>query len=243
MNVTTTDRNIDSLHPTAQTAIKLLFQECHKAGIDIFVTETFRSQARQNYLYEQGRTRSGKIVTWTKSSRHTSKLAWDIAASTLKGNKDIYNVSILKKAGAIANKLNITWGGNWKNNIDYPHFEVSTSWTIPKGYKLEGKVSIPTSSNKPISIVSDKNKLPQVELTVNDNKNNTVLDKGVEEELKFTSATLEKELDKLVNNPTSRKQIIDRAVKELGYSESWKTKKDVADGDILSMALSLALKK
>ncbi|CAM5566737.1 putative protein OS=Lysinibacillus sphaericus OX=1421 GN=LS41612_07820 PE=4 SV=1 [Lysinibacillus sphaericus] len=47
----------------------------------MFITETYRSQARQHYLYTQGRTRPGKVVTWTLNSNHKSSLAWDIAVS------------------------------------------------------------------------------------------------------------------------------------------------------------------
>ncbi|MGE7841407.1 hypothetical protein ACQKNX_11485 [Lysinibacillus sp. NPDC093712] len=51
-----------------------------KAGIkNIFITETYRSQERQNYLYAQGRTRPGQIVTSTLNSNHKSRLACDIA--------------------------------------------------------------------------------------------------------------------------------------------------------------------
>lgn len=178
MSVTQTCRDIDELLPVAQKAIRLFFQECYRAGIAIFVTETYRSQERQKYLYAQGRTRPGNIVTWTLDSYHKNRLAWDIAASTLNGNTNIYNTTIIKKAGAIANKLGITWGGNWKNNLDYPHFEVSSNWSIPKGYKLEGKVSIPTRSNVPITMVNSINQLPRPELNVDDNK--------LEEEIKLT---------------------------------------------------------
>ncbi|MGE7092614.1 hypothetical protein ACQKII_14440 [Lysinibacillus sp. NPDC048646] len=38
----------------------------------------YRSQARQNYLYAQGRTRPGPIVTLTLNSNHKSRLVWDI---------------------------------------------------------------------------------------------------------------------------------------------------------------------
>ncbi len=58
MSVTTVIRDLSQLLPVAQTACKLLFQECYKAGIrDIFITETYRTQERQNYLYQQGRSR------------------------------------------------------------------------------------------------------------------------------------------------------------------------------------------
>ena len=161
--VTTTCRDIGELNNVAQIAIKLLFQECHKAGIDIFVTETYRSQARQNYLYEQGRSRKGNVVTWTKSSRHTSRMAWDIGASTVKGNANIYNTAIIKKAGAIAMKLGIIWGGqpSWvKAGVtDYPHFEVNSNWKMPRGYKLEGSITIPTKSNQEI-VLGKQNKVP-----------------------------------------------------------------------------------
>lgn len=177
-SVTTMCRDIDELTSVAQKAIRLFFQECYKAGIAVFVTETYRSQERQNYLYAQGRTRAGSIVTWTTNSRHKSRLAWDICASTLNGNTNIYNTAIIKKAGVIAGKLGITWGGTWVNNLDYPHFEVKSNWTMPKGYSLEGAVSIPTKSNVPIKLVKSVANLPKVPTVVDDSE--------LEEEIKLT---------------------------------------------------------
>lgn len=79
-SITTTCRDISELLPAVQTACRLLFQECFKAGIkNVFITETYRSQERQKYLYAQGRTRPGQIVTWALDSNHKSRLAWDIA--------------------------------------------------------------------------------------------------------------------------------------------------------------------
>jgi len=37
----------------------------------------------------------------------------------------------MDKAGAIARKLGITWGGDWKTFVDRPHFEVKTNWKAP----------------------------------------------------------------------------------------------------------------
>ena len=48
---------------------------------DVSVIETYRSQARQDHLFEQGRTREGSVVTWTHNSRHTEGLAADIVVS------------------------------------------------------------------------------------------------------------------------------------------------------------------
>ena len=81
MSVTTTCRDINELHIVAQAACRLFLAECEKVGVKIFITETYRPQARQNYLYEQGRTGPGQVVKWTKNSNHMGRLAWDIAVS------------------------------------------------------------------------------------------------------------------------------------------------------------------
>lgn len=130
-----TCRDINELTAVAQAACRLFLNECKKSGLNIFITETYRSQERQNELYEQGRTKlwdsNGKrlnVVTWTKHSRHTSRRAWDIACK----GKDLYNMSVLRRCGEIAAKLGITWGGTWESSPDYPHFEVSENWKAPK---------------------------------------------------------------------------------------------------------------
>ncbi|MFJ6264439.1 M15 family metallopeptidase [Lysinibacillus xylanilyticus] len=155
-SVTTTCRDISELLPPARLAVQLLFQECFKAGIkNIFITETYRSQERQKYLYEQGRTRPGQIVTWTLNSNHKSRLAWDVAVCP---PQSLYDVTTLSRIGAIARKLGITWGGDWVGSIDRPHFEVKSNWVIPKGYKLEGQVIVPTSSAVKVQLIVEDNK-------------------------------------------------------------------------------------
>lgn len=129
MSRTEVCRDINELSPLAQVACKLFIQKCKEKGLDVLITETYRSQERQNYLYEQGRTRSGKIVTWTHNSRHTSRRAWDICKN-VKGH-EYDDPSFFKKCGSIAKELNITWGGTW-STPDTPHFEITTSWKAPK---------------------------------------------------------------------------------------------------------------
>lgn len=154
-SVTTTCRDLAELLPAAQTACRLLFQECFKAGIkNIFITETYRSQERQKYLYAQGRTRPGQIVTWTLDSNHKSRLAWDIAVGP---PQSLYDVTTLSRVGAIAKKLGITWGGDWKAKIDRPHFEIKPTWIMPKGYKIEGQVIVPTNSKYPVQLIVEGN--------------------------------------------------------------------------------------
>lgn len=127
-DVTQTCRDIKELLPVAQEAVKLFLEECNKEGLNIFITETYRSQARQDYLYSYGRTREGEKVTWTRNSNHTGRLAWDIAVNK---PKDLYDTATLKKAGSIAKGLGITWGGTW-TTPDTPHFEIKKDWKSPK---------------------------------------------------------------------------------------------------------------
>lgn len=126
-NVTTANRDIKSLQPIAQQAAQLFLDTCKERGIDIFVTEYHRSQERQNYLYEQGRSRPGQIVTWTRSSNHTSGYAWDIACNKPHA---LYDAKIIAKAGEVAKELEIEWGGTWKEQ-DMPHFQISKHWKDP----------------------------------------------------------------------------------------------------------------
>lgn len=121
------NRDINSLQSVAQKACSLFLDECSKRGIKIFVTEYHRSQERQNWLYEQGRTRPGKVITWTRNSNHSTGYAWDIAVSP---PHDLYDGKIIAYAGEVAKKLGIEWGGSWKEQ-DTPHFQVSTNWKAP----------------------------------------------------------------------------------------------------------------
>ena len=127
-------RDINELTPLAQTACRLFMAECREAGLNIFITETYRPQSRQNELWEQGRTKPGKIVTWTMHSRHTSRRAWDIACN----GHLLYDIDTLNKAGAIAKSLGITWGGDW-TTPDKPHFEIDVNWEAPKEDEEEVK--------------------------------------------------------------------------------------------------------
>ena len=128
-SLTNACRDISELTPTAQKACNLFLEKCKASGLNVLITETYRSQERQNYLYEQGRTRPGNKVTWTKNSRHTSRRAWDICQN-VKG-KEYADSGFFKACGQIAKELGITWGGTWKQ-ADTPHFEIDTNWTEQK---------------------------------------------------------------------------------------------------------------
>lgn len=129
MDITKACRDINELSPSAKKACELFLAECKKQGLPVLITETYRPQSRQDYLYAQGRTRAGQIVTWTKNSRHTSRRAWDICKNVR--GQEYSDAQFFAKCGAIAKKLGITWGGTW-NTPDKPHFEIDVNWKEPK---------------------------------------------------------------------------------------------------------------
>lgn len=92
-----------------------------KYGLDVVVSETYRSQKRQNELYAQGRTAPGNKVTWTKKSNHTSRKALDVYP--IRGNmlstkdEDYKNFATTFRAFGFEN------GYDWKEPQDKPHHE------------------------------------------------------------------------------------------------------------------------
>ena len=79
--MTLIDKNREKLYellPRVYWAAGKWLEECFEKGYTFRVYEVYRTQERQNDLYAQGRTKDGRIVTWTKNSFHTKRLACDI---------------------------------------------------------------------------------------------------------------------------------------------------------------------
>ncbi len=122
-------RKISDLSPEVQEKFKNFAVRMAEEGIPFMVTSTFRDQERQNVLYRQGRTKPGKIVTWTRNSRHTKRDAFDIAL--LLQGKPVWDTKIdidndhipdYQEAGKIGESVGLVWGGRWPKP-DNPHFQ------------------------------------------------------------------------------------------------------------------------
>lgn len=74
------DRDLAKLHPAFRCTVETLLDRCHAKSWPFAIFEGFRPPARQCYLYEQGRSRPGAIVTKVKpwGSFHQYGLAADI---------------------------------------------------------------------------------------------------------------------------------------------------------------------
>ena len=131
MVVYETDRNINKLSDNFKLKVIDFLKEVWDK---IFITEWFRTQERQNYLYAKWRTTSWNKVTWVKHSKHQDWLAIDIAF-----NWDILYPNNIEKWDLIAKIAKKHWIDWWYDlwNNDKPHFQDNWKPYIIKNIKME----------------------------------------------------------------------------------------------------------
>lgn len=124
-------KDLNELHPKVKELAQKLLEECKRQGLNIIVGETYRSVERQDYLYAQGRTRPGNIVTNAKGSSMSSYHQWRLAFDIFQNVRGAeYDKVILAKVGAIGQKLGLEWGGSWSSFADIPHFQYTFGLSI-----------------------------------------------------------------------------------------------------------------
>lgn len=121
-------RNIEDLVPEAQKKCKEFVQLCLEAGIKTQVIQTLRDSEYQNSLYNQGRTKPGKIVTkcdgYKLKSKHQEGKAFDIVPIDNATGKALWNDQVkFKRMAEIGKKLGLRCGFYFKA-VDSPHFEI-----------------------------------------------------------------------------------------------------------------------
>lgn len=125
MSVTKVCSNIKELDKDTQLALSYLTEALDAEKIEYRIFETFRSQERQNYLYSQGRTRPGQIVTWTTQSQHKTRRAIDIIHPI-----NLWNMpnSYWKRIAELATEVGFTCGYYWPKQ-DKPHIQLNKGVT------------------------------------------------------------------------------------------------------------------
>jgi peptidoglycan LD-endopeptidase CwlK len=122
------ERNIATLLPQVQPFARALIESAAAIGIAIKVISGTRTYEEQNALYEQGRTKPGRVVTNARGgySNHNFGIAFDIGV--FEGGRYLDESPAYKAVGAIGMKLGLEWGGNWKTIQDEPHFQLRPAW-------------------------------------------------------------------------------------------------------------------
>lgn len=117
-------RDISLLRDDVEANCRKWLELCKEAGLNVLVTSTVRDNEYQEYLYAQGRTRPGSIVTNGRTPTfHSDKVgcAFDFCKN-VKGHEYDDN-AFFAKAAAIAKGLGFSWGGDWKSFTDKPHIQ------------------------------------------------------------------------------------------------------------------------
>lgn len=136
------------LHPIVEEKRDELVRQAEEAGIDILITDGFRSIEEQDGLHAQGRSAAGSVVTQARGgeSYHNYGLAidfalrlengevvWDIERDgNGNGKRDWFEVA------AIGKDLGFEWGGDWRHFKDYPHLQMTFGLSISElqqGYR------------------------------------------------------------------------------------------------------------
>lgn len=145
-----TIQRIKLLHPAirqeALQAYKYVNNTLFGKNIRLRFTHTYRSFKEQEELYNQGRLKlyneNGKPLSKVTNAKagqsiHNYGLAFDIVilqdkngdgifetvSWDIKSDEDKDGIADWMEAASYFKKLGYTWGGDWKNFPDYPHFE------------------------------------------------------------------------------------------------------------------------
>ena len=101
-------------------------------GFDIKIIEGHRTEARQQDLFAQGRTKPGPVVTncdgILKKSKHQSlpSIAIDVAPYPINWNNTnrFWELGGFVQATALRMNIKVKWGGHFNTIVDLPHWEV-----------------------------------------------------------------------------------------------------------------------
>ena len=125
-------RNINDLLPNVKVRVEKFIELCDEEGIDLLITSTYRDNESQEALYEQGRTRPGKIVTNAKSgeSWHNYRCAIDVVP--LINGKPNWDGSdpIWQVIGELGEKAGLEWAGRWRTFKELAHFQYTGGLTL-----------------------------------------------------------------------------------------------------------------
>ena len=122
----TGSRDVKSLHPELQNIIFEFLRLCAGAELPVLITETIRSVEYQNWLFAQGRTRPGAIITNCQGDGYQSGHQWGVAfdfCRNVRGLEFDTSDGFFQRVGIIGEGFGLTWGGRWKTP-DMPHFEM-----------------------------------------------------------------------------------------------------------------------
>lgn len=121
MSIVLGARSLSRLQGVHPDLVRVVKKAAAIADLDFTVLEGVRTVDRQKELMKQGATK-------TLNSRHITGHAVDLApmlGDKISWDWPLYHrLAKIVKAAAVAEKVPITWGGDWRTFKDGPHWEL-----------------------------------------------------------------------------------------------------------------------
>ena len=146
------DKNLSHLSPDFRSMVEATLKLANQYSFDLstgqakypnfkewVVFEGYRTVARQEWLYAQGRTRPGDKVTKARSPKwHGYGLAADIVWKDNNGRVHWDGgAEMWKTLGHCARANSLEWGGDWSDFVDEPHIQIPK--TVIAGWRVRAK--------------------------------------------------------------------------------------------------------
>lgn len=155
---------ISLLHPKVREEVKNAYLYVNNRllgkGVRLRFSHTLRTNQEQDELYAVGRTKKGSVVTSARGGQsiHNYGLAFDIVLLIDTDGTGSFNTASWDRLKDFDNdgvtewmevvnyfkSIGWTWGGDWKNFKDYPHFQKTFghTWRSLKAKQDAGDVFI-----------------------------------------------------------------------------------------------------
>ena len=185
-NIPMPSRDTTQLEPVLQRGVAEFLKRTKAAGLNVLITEVYRTSAYQDQLYSQGRTKPGKIVTNLRGGQsiHEYRCAFDICRN-VKGKEYDDSDNFFLKCGIVWEEMGGEWGGRWKSFPDKPHFQFTAGFTDSQ---IRAGAKIPDDAKMPWEIKAEKEEQEEEETEMRFNKLNEIPEWG--------KATVEKLINK-----------------------------------------------
>ena len=110
------------LRDDVEANVHIWLRLCEAEGLPVLITQTVRDDEYQAYLYAQGRTRPGSIVTNSKRTTfHGAGLAVDFCRN-VKG-EEYSDAAFFDRAIALAKRVGFSSGADWKSFPEKCHLQ------------------------------------------------------------------------------------------------------------------------
>lgn len=132
-------RNLMDLRADVRVNVGILLDLCRSQEMAVLITQTKRDNEYQAYLYAQGRTRPGSIITNSKTTTfHGAGLAVDFCQN-IRG-AEYADAAFFQNVAIIAKAMGFSWGGDWKSFPDFPHLQWDNRGKYTTAMLRAGKV-------------------------------------------------------------------------------------------------------